>query len=92
VGLATIYEENSTGRPTRLFTSLDSSDSPITFIIWGEKRKTFDYKPEKDLKEREVCMTGKIELLKGNFLPLGEPTSTPVSAAKTLFKKTVFDF
>jgi hypothetical protein len=33
-------------------------------VIWGEKRKFFDYKPEKDLKEREVCVTGKIELLK----------------------------
>jgi hypothetical protein len=33
-------------------------------VIWGEKRKDFDYKPEKDLKERDVCVVGKIELLK----------------------------
>jgi len=60
-----VYHENLDGRPTRLFTSADSAHSPVTFIIWGENRRNFDYQPEKDLKEREVCITGKIELLTG---------------------------
>ena len=58
------YEENSKGSPTYLYTSAHNPNSTLTFIIWGDKRKFFDYKPEKDLKEREVCVTGKIELLK----------------------------
>src|ERR1700712_5752435 len=56
------YEENSKGSPTYLYTSAHNPNSTLTFIIWGDKRKFFDYKPEKDLKEREVCVTGKIEL------------------------------
>lgn len=58
------YEENSKGSPTYLYTSAHNPNATLTFVIWGEKRKYFDYKPEKDLKEREVCVTGKIELLK----------------------------
>ena len=58
------FDETAKGSPTYLFTSADNTNSPLTFVIWGDKRKYFDYKPEKDLKEREVCVTGKIELLK----------------------------
>lgn len=60
----TNYDEASKGSPTYLYTSSNQPAAALTFIIWGEKRKSFDYKPEKDLKEREVCITGKIELLK----------------------------
>jgi hypothetical protein len=62
--LNAVFEENSKGSPTWLYTTTDNSNAPLTFVIWGEKRKNFDYKPEKDLKEREVCISGKIELLK----------------------------
>lgn len=58
------YEENTKGSPTYLYTSSHNPSATLTFIIWGEKRKYFDYKPEKDLKDREVCVTGKIELIK----------------------------
>lgn len=57
------FEENSKGSPTYLYTSHDPN-ATLSFVIWGEKRKNFDYKPEKDLKERDVCVVGKIELLK----------------------------
>lgn len=60
----TKYEENVKGGPTYLYTTAHDPNATLTFIIWGEKRKYFDYKPEKDLKEREVCVTGKIELVK----------------------------
>ena len=60
----TNYEETAKGSPTYLHTTAHNPNATLTFIIWGEKRKYFDYKPEKDLKEREVCVTGKIELLK----------------------------
>lgn len=58
------YDEKSKGSPTYLYTTAHNPDATLTFIIWGEKRKYFDYKPEKDLKEREVCVTGKVEILK----------------------------
>jgi hypothetical protein len=60
----TNYDEKSKGGATYLFTSSHNPNATLTFIIWSEKRKNFDYKPEKDLKEREVCVTGKIELVK----------------------------
>jgi hypothetical protein len=60
----TNFEENSKGSPTYLFTSSHNPNATLTFVIWGDKRKFFDYKPEKDLKERDVCVTGKVELLK----------------------------
>ena len=60
----TKFEENAKGSPTFLYTSSRDSKATLSFVVWGEKRKDFDYKPEKDLKEREVCVTGKIELLK----------------------------
>lgn len=59
-----VFEENVKGNPTMLYTSADNANVPLTIIIWGDKRKFFDYKPEKDLKERQICVTGKIELLK----------------------------
>ena len=58
-----VFDEKSKGSPTWLYTSTDKN-YPFAFVIWGEKRKNFDYKPEKDLKEREVCIVGKIEILK----------------------------
>ncbi|WP_297820911.1 hypothetical protein [Segetibacter sp.] len=60
----TNYDESANRSPTYLYTSSHNPNATLTFVIWGEKRKFFDYKPEKDLKEREVCVTGKIELLK----------------------------
>lgn len=62
--LNVVFEENAKGSPTWLYSTTDNANAPLTFVIWGEKRKSFDYKPEKDLKERDVCISGKIELLK----------------------------
>ena len=60
----TKFDETSKGTPTYLYTSSHNPNATLSFVVWGEKRKYFDYKPEKDLKEREVCVTGKLELLK----------------------------
>jgi hypothetical protein len=64
----TKFDENSKGSPTYLYTSSHNPNATLSFIVWGEKRKYFDYKPEKDLREREVCVTGKIELLKDKLI------------------------
>ena len=58
------YEEAAKGSPTYLYTTSHNPGATLTFVIWGERRRFFDYKPEKDLKEREVCVTGKLELMK----------------------------
>lgn len=60
----TKFDENSKGSPTYLYTSSHDPNATLAFVVWGEKRKYFDYKLEKDLKEREICVIGKIELLK----------------------------
>lgn len=60
----TNFDEASKGSPTYLYTSQSNVNTGLHFLIWGERRKYFDYKPEKDLKHRDVCITGKIELLK----------------------------
>ncbi|MCW3112516.1 MAG: hypothetical protein JWR18_912 [Segetibacter sp.] len=71
----TNYDEASKGSPTYLYTTAHNPNATLTFIIWGEKRKFFDYKPEKDLKEREVCVTGKIELMKDKAVMIIEKQS-----------------
>lgn len=58
------FDEHAKGSPTYLYLSPNNADATLSLVIWGERRKYFDYKPEKDLKEREVCVTGKVELLK----------------------------
>jgi hypothetical protein len=58
------FHENIKGSPTYLYTTEDTANPAVTFVIWGDQRKYFDYKPEKDLKERNVCITGKIENVK----------------------------
>lgn len=60
----TNYDELAKGSPTFLYTSAQNSFAGLYFIIWGERRKYFDYKPEKDLNHRNVCISGKIELVK----------------------------
>jgi len=36
----------------------------LTIVIWGSARKLFSYKPEEKLKNKSVCITGKIEVFK----------------------------
>lgn len=36
----------------------------LTIVIWGNTRKLFAYKPEEKLKNKMVCISGKIELFK----------------------------
>jgi hypothetical protein len=58
------YAASSRGRPT--FLSLDKAypNEPFTVVIWGENRAKFG-KPEQAYKDKEICITGKIETYKG---------------------------
>lgn len=59
-----IINDNAKGDGTYLFAGGNYPDAPLTLLIRNENRKYFDYKPEKDLKDREVCITGRLELVK----------------------------
>jgi len=37
----------------------------LTIVIWGDARKNFTYAPEEKLKNKTVCVTGKVEVFKG---------------------------
>jgi hypothetical protein len=39
-------------------------DSPLTIVIWDSLRSKFSYKPEEKFNNKEICVTGKIELYK----------------------------
>ena len=56
------------GKPTILTLGNAGTDTPINIIIKAESRKRFDYKPEKDLLNRNVCITGKLELVDGKMM------------------------
>jgi hypothetical protein len=56
---------NEKGEPTLIFLGAANPSSPLTLVINADKRKFFDYKPEKDLLNRNICVTGLIELVKG---------------------------
>jgi hypothetical protein len=59
-----LINDNAKGEGTYLFAGGNFPDAPLTILIRNENRRYFDYKPEKDLKDREVCITGRIELVK----------------------------
>lgn len=55
----------SDGRPTLLNMGALYPHQLLTVVVWGKDRIRFDYEPEYELVEREVCLTGKIELHNG---------------------------
>lgn len=64
---ATNFMQGVPGRPTHLTLSGDNTEQQITIVIKGESRRRFDYKPEKDLLNRNVCVTGKLESIDGKL-------------------------
>ena len=57
-----IYLERSKGTPTFLNVGGNYPNSPLTIVIWEDVRKSFTEKPEEFYKEKNVCVTGKLEL------------------------------
>jgi hypothetical protein len=51
-------------QPTFLNMGAAYPDQLLTIVIWGSTRKSFPYKPEEQLKGKQVCVTGKIDLFK----------------------------
>jgi len=55
----------SDGRPILLNMGALYPNQPLTVVVWGKDRMRFDYEPELELIEREVCLTGRIQLHNG---------------------------
>jgi hypothetical protein len=58
------YLENANRQPTLLDMGGSYPNQALTLLIWGDNRSRFSYKPEEDLRGKEVCVTGKIILYK----------------------------
>jgi len=58
------FLDKSNNQPTFLNMGAEYPNQILTIVIWGSTRKLFSYKPEEKLKNKSVCITGKIEVFK----------------------------
>ena len=59
-----LYLENAKNSPTLLNIGANYPNQLLTVVIWGDVRKDFTVKPEEDFANKEICITGKVELFK----------------------------
>lgn len=59
------YLASSSRQPTLLNVDKPFPDQIFSIVIYGEDRKSFGYKPEEVLVNKNVAVTGKVELYKG---------------------------
>ncbi|MGI8583300.1 MAG: hypothetical protein ACR2KX_13960 [Chitinophagaceae bacterium] len=59
------YLETAKGSPTFLNIGGAYPNAPLTIVIWSALRRQFKNVPEDFYNNKEVCITGKIELYKG---------------------------
>lgn len=60
-----IYLDKSKNKPTFLNMGAAYPKQLLTVVIWGDKRKLFGYAPEEKLKNKNVCVSGKIAVYNG---------------------------
>ena len=60
-----IYLDKSKNKPTFLNMGAAYPKQLLTVVIWGDKRKLFGYAPEEKLKNKNICVTGKIAVYEG---------------------------
>jgi hypothetical protein len=58
------YLEKSKGAPTFLNLGEAFPNHALTVVIWNDVRKQFEIAPELLFKDKEVCVTGRVELFK----------------------------
>ena len=58
------FLSSSNNQPTFLNMGAAYPNQLLSIVIWGNTRKLFSYKPEEKLKNKNVCVTGKIETYK----------------------------
>ncbi len=59
------FFETSAGCPTLLNMGAAFPSSPLTIMIPGDVRLKMGYAPEQHLKDKEICVRGKVILFKG---------------------------
>ncbi len=59
------FLENAKNQPTFLNIGAAYPNQLLTIVIWGDTRKLFPYKPEEELKDKTVCINGRIDEFKG---------------------------
>lgn len=60
------YLETAKNTPTFINLGKAFPNHSLTIVIWSEVRKQFETAPEVLFKDKEVCVTGRIELYKEN--------------------------
>ncbi|HUH72783.1 MAG TPA: DNA/RNA non-specific endonuclease [Chitinophagales bacterium] len=63
--VATRYNKNSSAAITYINFDEQFPNSPFTAIVFGKDRINFTYEPEVYLKDKLICVRGKVELHKG---------------------------
>jgi hypothetical protein len=58
------FLENSKNTPTFMNLGATYPNQLLTVVLWGDVRKQFDKTPEELFTNKEVCVTGRIELFK----------------------------
>jgi DNA/RNA endonuclease YhcR with UshA esterase domain len=58
------YLENSKNSPTFINMGASYPNQLLTIVLWGDMRKQFSKTPEELFTNKEVCVTGRIELFK----------------------------
>jgi micrococcal nuclease len=59
------YFENGKDQPTLVNMGDAYPNNPFTFVIYGEDRKKFSWKPEEFLIDKAVCVTGEVKDYRG---------------------------
>lgn len=58
------FLEQAKGTPTFLNIGQIFPNNTLTIVIWSDVRKQFETVPEVMFKDKEVCVTGRIELFR----------------------------
>ena len=59
------FFENGKDQPTLVNMGDAYPNNPFTFVIYGEDRKKFSWKPEEYLINKDVCVTGEVKDYRG---------------------------
>lgn len=59
------YLESAKNSPTFLNVGGSYPDALLTLVIWNDNRKLFKKPPEEYYKGAQVCITGRIKIVKG---------------------------
>jgi len=63
--VSTAYASSSKGSPTFLNLNKPYPKQIFTVVIWGNNRYKFSDPPENFYKNKEICISGQIELYRG---------------------------